>query len=146
LPSSGLPIMMRYQPLFAPVSLSEQASSGDFSFPTIAQLAFVTMSLREYDDVSAIDSPNVVLSGSCWAFATQNGTGAATTALSTHSWASFSAVDEVVHPSCGKPTVATAITPATVSQTPGLSQTGVFVGVRSAVGGLFSSHRHISSG
>ena len=44
------------QPDFMPWSLSEQARasalSGDFSFPSVAQPAFITISLREYDDCS----------------------------------------------------------------------------------------------
>jgi hypothetical protein len=126
------PIMMHYQPVFARVSLSEQARasalSGDFSSPTVAQPAFITMSLREYDDVSDRNLSNMVLSGSCWAFATQNGTSAATTAISARSWASFSAVDDVVHPSCEKPTEAITIAPATAPQAPGFSQTGICIG------------------
>ena len=112
--------------------MSEQARaralSGDFSFPTVAQPAFITMSLREYDDVSAWNFANTALSGSCWAFATQKGTSAATTAVLERSCASCSAVADVVHPSCEKPIIAIAIAPATAPQTPGFTQTGIFIG------------------
>src|SRR5689334_2792682 len=86
------------------------------------------MSLREYDDVSAWNFANTALSGSCWAFATQKGTNAATTAVLERSWASCSAVDDVVHPSCEKPMIEIAIAPATAPQTPGFTQTGIFIG------------------
>jgi hypothetical protein len=56
------------------------------------------------------------VSGSCRAFTTQRGTSAATTAVSARSWASFSAVAAVAHPSCEKPTIEIAIAPAAAPQ------------------------------
>src|SRR4051812_2647424 len=95
------------QPDFALVSLSAQARaralSGDLSSPTVAQPAFITRSLRVYQAVSACILVKAVLSGSCCAFATQNGTRAVTTAVLARSCASFSAVADVVHPNCEKP-------------------------------------------
>src|SRR5690348_15997304 len=85
----------------------------------------------------------MALSGSCWAFAMQNGTSAATTAVLARSWARSSAFPDVVHPSWEKPITAVAIPPMTTPQTPGLSQTGIFVGYAFDVGGLISSHRHV---
>ena len=59
-----VPYSARPQPDFAALSSSDQARAkalfGDFSFPRVAQPAFITMSLREYDDLSACNLVNTV--------------------------------------------------------------------------------------
>lgn len=81
---------------------------------------------------------------SSWAFATQNGTRAATTAVSTRSWASCSALAAVFQPSCEKPTMAIMAAPDAIPQTAGLIQTGICIGFSfHAVRGRISSHRQV---
>src|SRR3984957_6920534 len=133
---------------FSVCCLSEQAPAGGVSggvfVPIVAQPAFMTRSLREYEDCSVWNLVSVAWSGSCWALVTQNGTRAATTAVSDLSDASCSAVPCVVQPSCEKPTVAIAIAPIAAPQSPGFSQTGICMGFfLCVVGGLISSHRQV---
>jgi hypothetical protein len=48
-------------------------------------------------------------------------------AASDRSWARLSALAAVFHPSCEKPTMAMAIPPNAAPQSPGFSQTGIFI-------------------
>jgi hypothetical protein len=118
-----------FQPDFSVCSLSEQARASALSGvvlpPIVAQPAFITRSLREYDDCSVWNLVSVPWSGSCWAFVTQNGTSAATTAVSDRSEASCSALPCVVQPSWENPTVAIPIAPIAAPHSPGFSQTGI---------------------
>src|SRR4051794_29325774 len=111
------------QPDFIVKSFSEQARasalSGDALPPIVAQPAFMTTSLREYDDCSVWNLASVAWLGSCWALVTQKGTSARTTAASDRSCASCRAVRSVVHPSWEKPTVAITTAPTAAPQSPG---------------------------
>src|SRR5260221_9475469 len=104
------------------------AQSGVAGPLRLAQPESDTSWLRVEDDCSARSFTSLLASGSCWALTTQNGTSAATTAISARSLATRSASLADSQPMAENPKVDMTKAPRTTPHSVGLTQTGIFIG------------------
>lgn len=129
--ASTSPFPHDYVPDFAARSVFAQAIasalSGVVLSPIVAQPAFITNSLREKSESSALTLASVFCSDACLAFATQNGTRDVTTAASACTCAMSAAPWEVFHPSSEKPTNMMATAPHPAPNSAGLVHSGYFM-------------------